>query len=137
MKCDAAHDLHTHLLLSNSTRSPRQVQLTLPCGVRRQRSPQPPFTCRHGDRSPSITNKDKESIFTLFSCCYPYRKLSHIHREDEAGFKKNEFTNTKKKKHDEKINVLKHAAPAATYLSWSGLEARPVVPNLYWLVTPF
>lgn len=50
-------DLHTHLLSSSSTRSPRQVQFTFPCGVRRQRSPQPPFMCRQGDCSPSITIK--------------------------------------------------------------------------------
>lgn len=56
-KGEAPHDLHTHLLSFNSTRSPRQVQLTLPSGVRRQRSPQPPFMCRHGDSSPSITVK--------------------------------------------------------------------------------
>lgn len=59
IESEASHDLHTHLLLSNSTRCPRQVQLTLPSGVSRQRSPQPPFMCRHGDSSPSITIKEK------------------------------------------------------------------------------
>lgn len=50
-KCKQSNpdDLHTHLLSSKSTRSPRQVQLTLPYGVSRQRSPQPPFMCLHGD----------------------------------------------------------------------------------------
>lgn len=57
IKSEAPHDLHTHLLSSKSTRSPRQVQLTLPYGVSRQRSLQPPFMCRHGDSSPSITIK--------------------------------------------------------------------------------
>lgn len=53
--CRSADDLHTHLLSSSSTRSPRQVQLTLPLGVSRQRSPQPPFMFRQGDSSPSMT----------------------------------------------------------------------------------
>lgn len=48
----AEEDLHTHLLSSSSTRWPRHVQLTLPCGVSRQRSPQPPFMRRQGDSSP-------------------------------------------------------------------------------------
>lgn len=53
--CRLADDLHTHRLSSSSTRSPRQVQLTLPWGVSRQRSPQPPFMFRQGDSSPSTT----------------------------------------------------------------------------------
>lgn len=53
--CSFFFDLHTHLLSSRSTRSPRQVQLTLPLGVSRQRSPQPPFMFRQGDNSPSTT----------------------------------------------------------------------------------
>lgn len=53
--CRSFDDLHTHLLSSRSTRSPRQVQLTLPLGVSRQRSPQPPFMFRQGDNSPSTT----------------------------------------------------------------------------------
>lgn len=53
--CRFAYDLHTHLLSSSSTRSPRQVQLTLPWAVSRQRSPQPPFLFRQGDSSPSTT----------------------------------------------------------------------------------
>lgn len=55
--CRFADDLHTHLLSSSSTRSPRQVQLTLPWGVSRQRSPQPPFMFRQGDSSPSTTQR--------------------------------------------------------------------------------
>lgn len=54
-KVDTRHaevDLHTHLLSSSSTRSPRHVQLTLPSDVSRQRSPQPPFMWRQGDSSP-------------------------------------------------------------------------------------
>lgn len=75
-----------------------------------------------------------------FSHCFPAVILTgncHTFTEKTERVLKKMNSQIQKKKHDEKINVLKHAAPAATYLSWSGLEARPVVPNLYWLVTPF
>ncbi len=49
---EARWNLHTHLLSSSSIRPPRQLQLTVPSGVRRHRSPQPPFWTLHGDSSP-------------------------------------------------------------------------------------
>lgn len=68
-------NLHTHLLSSSRIRSPRQLQLTVPSGVRRHRSPQPPFRTLHGDSSPetegqgnityhhnSVRSKKKKSL---------------------------------------------------------------------------
>lgn len=55
-KKDKVLDLHTHLLSSSISLSPLQLQLTVPWGVRRQRSWHPPFSTVQGDSSPGKTD---------------------------------------------------------------------------------